>query len=98
MSTLQCKISKRKHDGEEVWEGTIALQGIRPTKLTKSRTQETAFSREADVRRAATSFAKRHQYDDVVYDGTEKIAKVSKSMKTKKVESTVPSCSMPMSS
>lgn len=94
MSTLQCKITKRKHNGEEIWEGTIAVQGVRPTKLTKSKSKETGFSREADVRRAADAFAKRHQYEMVKYDAMANSTKISKSAKTKKAVATKTSCSM----
>lgn len=80
-NALVVKIARRRHDGAEFYEGTASIQGARPTKLTKSKTEETAFSREADLRRAAASFAKRHSYGEVKFEGGTN-AKVNKTAKT----------------
>jgi hypothetical protein len=80
-STLAVKVTKRKHNGTEVWEGTASVQGARPTKLTKSKSQETAFSTATAVKKAAEKFATTHGYASVKFDEPT-TAKVSKTAKT----------------
>lgn len=82
-STLTVKVTKRKHNGTEVWEGTASVQGARPTKLTKSKSQETAFSTASAVKKAAEKFATTHGYAGVKFDEkTPASTKVSKTAKT----------------
>jgi hypothetical protein len=85
-NTLTVKVTKRKHNGTEVWEGTASVQGARPTKLTKSKSQETAFSTASAVKKAAEKFASSHGYAGVKFDEPTAAAgtKVSKTAKTTK--------------
>ena len=82
LNALSVKISKRRHDGEEIWEGTLSLQGARPTKLTKSKSQETSFANASAVRKAAERFAAAHNYDGVKFEepaqSSDKISKTAK--------------------
>lgn len=82
-STLTVKVTKRKFNDAVVWEGTAAVQGARPTKLTKSKSQETAFSTASAVKKAAEKFATTHGYAGVKFDEPAAPAtKVSKTGKT----------------
>lgn len=99
MSTLNVKVTRRKHNGEEVWEGTVNVQGVRPTKLTKSKSQETAFSTSGAVKKAAEKFAANHGYAGVKFDEptvapSTKVSKTSKTTTKKKNETS--SCSTPV--
>lgn len=99
-NTLTVKVTKRKFNGSEVWEGTASVQGVRPTKLTKSKSQETAFSTAGAVKKAAEKFATTHGYAGVKFDEKTVSVKVSKTTKTTKAPSTKKegTCSAPISS
>jgi hypothetical protein len=85
-------------NGEDLWEGTLAIQGVRPTKLTKSKSQETTFSTAGAVKKAAEKFASTHGYSDVKY-AEPTATKVSKTSKTTTKKESVKSCSAtPMTS
>ncbi len=66
---LVVKISKRNNNGAEAWEGTVNLPGALPTKLAKSKTQESKFSTRSAVTAAAKNFATRYGFADVRFEG-----------------------------
>jgi hypothetical protein len=99
-STLAVKVTRRRHNGEDIWEGTVSVQGVRPTKLTKSKSQETGFSTSSAVKKAAEKFATNHGYAGVKFDEPAATTKVSKTSKTSTKKSTPTkkseSCSAPV--
>lgn len=106
-STLNVKVTKRKSNGSELWEGTASIKGAIPTKLTKSKSKETVFNTASAVKKAAEKFADNHGYVGVKFVEPTVAAKVSKTNKsaTKKKSSKSSSskksetaCSAPVSS
>jgi hypothetical protein len=103
-NTLSVKLTKRKHNGDDIWEGTVAVQGVRPTKLTKSKSQETAFSTSSAVKKAAEKFATTHGYAGVKFDEpaatSTKVSKTGKTTTAKKNASSPKksACSAPITS
>jgi hypothetical protein len=83
-STLTVKVTKKKCNNEVLWEGTASVAGARPTKLTKSKSQDTTFSTAGAVKKAAEKFATTHGYEGVKFDeaAAAKTTTVSKTSKT----------------
>jgi hypothetical protein len=67
---LKCKISQRKVDGLQVYEGTVELPGARATKLAKSSSNETTYSSRSLLEKAARQFATRLGFNDVDFGGS----------------------------
>lgn len=65
MSTLLLKISSRTVNEQEVWEGTVNLCGVRPTKLVRKSDGSTTFGARSAVLVAARQVAKRFGYEGV---------------------------------
>jgi hypothetical protein len=87
---LLVKITKRTTKGIESWEGTANLPGVLPTKLTKSKTNESKFSTRSALTSAAQRLATRYGFSDVQFEGvgTEKTVakKTSSPRRTKNSE------------
>lgn len=97
MSSLQVKITKRRHDGKDMWEGVVSLPNTKPTKLTKSKSQETAFGTRGAVVAAAEKFAERFNFTDGIKvseagarASTDTAVKASKTVKTTTKKAIVP--------
>jgi len=72
-NALEVKVTSRKSGSEEWWEGTLALEGVKPTKLARKSDGNTRFSSRSAVQGAARRFAERYGYSDVDF-GAEKPA------------------------
>lgn len=91
MSNLICKITKKKRDGADSWEGTVTLPNVAPTKLIKTKTRESTFSTRAQVVSAAERFAQKFGFDGVSIDEGQSRAKAAaKSIKAKSSKSEKP--------
>jgi hypothetical protein len=89
-NALEVKVTSRKSDGEEWWEGTVSLEGTKPTKLARKSDGSTRFTSRSAVQGAARRFADRYGYSDVDF-GAEKPAlkkAAKKSVKTTTTDST----------
>jgi hypothetical protein len=81
MSNLQVKVkSKKSKDGEEYYEGVVAIPGVRPTKLVRKVDGSTKFSTRSAVNQAAKNLGKNLALD-VVFDTTEKATAAKKAAK-----------------
>ena len=68
-NNLLVKITKRTTKGVESWEGTAALPGVLPTKITKVKTNESRFSTRSALTNAAQRLATRYGFSDVQFEG-----------------------------
>jgi hypothetical protein len=66
---LTVKVTKRVTKGEESWEGTVNLPGVAPTKLVKSKTNESKFTTRNALTGAAQRLASRYGFADVKFEG-----------------------------
>lgn len=64
---LQVKVTSRKSsdDASEFWEGTVTLEGVKPTKLSRKSDSSTKFTSRSSVVGAARRFAERYGYSDI---------------------------------
>jgi len=62
---LPVTVSKRKQDGEEYYEGTVQISGVRPTKLVKKSDSTTRFSTRSAVTTSAKTLAKKLGFEGV---------------------------------
>ncbi len=90
-NNLRVKITKRTTDGVESWEGTASLPGVKPTKLTKAKSNESKFSTRSALTSAAQRLADRYGFSDVEFEGTgvekKETKKSGKSKRTETCES-----------
>jgi hypothetical protein len=82
---LIVKITKRTADGVEAWEGTASLPGVRPSKIVKSKSDESKFSTRSALTSAAQRLATRYGFSDVRFEGA---GSETNSTKSKKSQST----------
>lgn len=68
---LNVKISKRNTNGTDTWEGTVALPGVAPTKLLKSKTNESLFFTRSGLTSAAQRLAARYGFSEVKFQETD---------------------------
>lgn len=54
----QVKVTSRTVEGQKVFEGTVTLPGVKPTKLVKKSDQSTRFSTRSAVVSAAKGLAR----------------------------------------
>jgi len=73
-NALEVKVTSRKSGSEEWWEGTISLEGVKPTKLARKSDGSTHFTSRSAVQGAARRFADRYGYSDVDFGEAEKPA------------------------
>jgi len=72
MSNLQVKVKARKSkEGQEYYEGVVAIPGVKPTKLVRKVDGSTKFSTRSAVNQAAKNLGKNLALD-VVFATTEK--------------------------
>jgi hypothetical protein len=86
-NALSVKISSRKNTaGQEVYEGTVNLEGTKPTKLSRKADGSTHFTSRSAVQGAARRFAERYGYNNVDFgqEASKTVVKkaAKKSMKT----------------
>jgi len=65
---LVCRVNRKMVDGNEMYEGTINLQGAQPTKLIKGGSGTSTFANKSALAASARSFARRHGFDDVEFE------------------------------
>ncbi len=82
MSSLQVRLTSRKQEGKEVWEATAYVPGFKPTKITRTGEDSTAFDSRTAVATAARGRAKRLGFDGVEFEG--KSVKAAAKVSTKK--------------
>lgn len=64
-NALEVKVTSRKNTEGEWWEGTVSLEGTKPTKLARKSDGSTQFTSRSAVQGAARRFAERYGYSDV---------------------------------
>lgn len=91
---LQVKVTSRtsSEDGQEFWEGTVSLDGVKPTKLARKSDGNTRFTTRSSVVGAARRFAERYGYSDVDLGESKSVTTTKKAAK-KSVSSTSSSTS-----
>jgi hypothetical protein len=66
MNQMPIKVSSKSFDGTNVYEGTVNIPGIKPTKLVRKADGTTRFVSRSAVLTSARSLAKRLGYTDGV--------------------------------
>lgn len=64
-NTLSVRLTTRKTSEGEVYEGTVSIEGAKPTKLVRKADGTTQFPSRSAVAGSARNFAKRYGYSDV---------------------------------
>lgn len=64
-NTLSVRLATRKTSEGEVYEGTVSIEGAKPTKLVRKADGSTQFPSRSAVAGSARNFAKRYGYSDV---------------------------------
>lgn len=65
-NTLSVRVSSRKNDqGSSFFEGTVSIQGLKPTKLVKKSDGSSQFPTKSAVSGAARNLAKSLGFNDV---------------------------------
>lgn len=77
-NALEVKVTSRKSSGEEWWEGTISLEGVKPTKLARKSDGSTRFISRSAVQGAARRFAERYGYSEVDFGEQPALKKAAK--------------------
>ncbi len=79
-NTLSVKVSSRTNDqGATFFEGTVSIQGLKPTKLVKKSDGASQFPTKSALTGAARNLAKSLGFSDVeMSDGSAKTAKSTK--------------------
>lgn len=80
-NALSVKVTSRKSDGQEWWEGTVTLDGAKSTKLSRKSDGSTKFTSKSAVQGAAKRFAERYGYSDVDYGEKSETKLVKKAAK-----------------
>jgi hypothetical protein len=86
--SLICRISRRKVDGTEMYEGTINLQGVQPTKLIKSGSTNSRFANRSALAASARSFARRYGFENVEFEDNATARPPAKKQRTKRTTTT----------
>lgn len=88
-NTITVEIKERTKGTEKWFEGTVALRGVRPTKLVRVSDQSFRFASTSSLRSAARSFAKRFGFTvEYVDKNTQRAAAKTKTTSTKTTKST----------
>lgn len=75
-NTLPVRVSVRKNDTTEWYEGTISIEGARPTKLVRPTDGSVKFPTKSAVSCQAKKFAKSLGFNDIdIQDTTKKATK-----------------------
>lgn len=87
-NALEVKVTSRKSEGQEWWEGTVALDGAKPTKLARKSDGSTRFTSRSAVQGAARRFAERYGYSDVDFGAKEEAKPAVKKAAKRSVKAT----------
>lgn len=68
MSALQVRVTSRTKDGQETFQGTATIPGLKPTKIVKKKDGCSEFSTVSAVRTSARSIAKTLGFEGVELD------------------------------
>jgi hypothetical protein len=92
-NTLKVKVKSRTAPtGQETWEGTVTVPGLRPSKLVRKADGKTEFSSRSAVNQAAKNLAKSLGYEiEMNAPNAKKAAK--KSVKKAASKNTTTDCS-----
>lgn len=75
-NTLSVRVSSKKNDNNEWYEGTISIEGVKPTKLVRPTDGTVKFPTKSAVSCQAKKFAKSLGFNDVdIQDTTKKVVK-----------------------
>jgi hypothetical protein len=91
-NSLKVKVkSKTTTDGQETWEGTVTVPGLKPSKLVRKADGKTEFSSRSAVNQAAKNLGKSLGFE-VAFDApaAKKAAKKSVAKTTRTSTSTTP--------
>ena len=84
-NTLSVKLSSRKSDAGDYYEGTVSIAGLKPTKLARRSDGSTQFPTKSAVSGAARNLAKSLGFTDVdVSDATKAATKAVPATTVKK--------------
>jgi hypothetical protein len=91
-NTLSVKVASRSSNGEEWYEGTVSIAGLKPTKLARKSDGSTRFPTRSAVGGAARNLAKALGFSDVdLNDGSKATAStVKKAAKKSATKNTTP--------
>jgi len=94
-NTLSVKVTNRKTDQGEFFEGTVSISGLKPTKLARKSDGNTQFPTKSALSSAAKNLAKSLGFSGVeVAESKPELKKASKKQVKKAVEKICPeSCS-----
>lgn len=77
-SALPVKISSTNRDGEQKFQATVSIPGVKPTKLVRKSDDSTLFGTRSAAVTSARSLAKRLGFDGVEATGAETTRKAAK--------------------
>lgn len=86
-NTLSVKVANRTSGGEEWYEGTVSISGLKPTKLARKSDGSTRFPTRSAVTGAARNLAKALGFSDVEVNDGSKAAAPKKAAAKKSVKS-----------
>jgi hypothetical protein len=88
-NTLSVKVTNRKTDQGEFFEGIVSISGLKPTKLARKSDGNTQFPTKSALSSAAKNLAKSLGFSGVeVADPKQELKKASKKQIKKSVEKT----------
>lgn len=88
MGLLNVKLSSRSQDGQEMWEGTAYLPGLKPSKIVNNSNDSTFFESRNAVATAARHRAKKLGFENADFEGSTAIKVAAK--KSNKIKAEVP--------
>lgn len=84
-NVLRVRISERKRDGEPIFEGTVEIPGVRPTKLVKSRDgTDTVYTSRSSLTQSVQAFAKKMGFSDIDFGNNTVNSSTATTKNTKK--------------
>lgn len=87
-NALEVKVTSRKSEGQEWWEGTVTLDGAKATKLSRKSDGSTRFTSRSAVQGAARRFAERYGYSDVDFGASNEAKPAVKKAAKRSVKAT----------
>ena len=94
---MQVRVSSKKMNGQDSFEGTVSIAGLKPTRLARKSDGETRFSSRSALTSTARSVAKSLGFSDIDFGATttsvKKAAKKTVKKTVKKTASSAPSAS-----
>lgn len=91
-NTLSVRVSNRKSETGDYYEGTVSIVGLKPTKLARRSDGSTQFPTKSSVNGAARNLAKSLGFTDIDVSDATKVAPkktVAKASPTKKLATQV---------